>query len=98
MAKKNETGSTLKEITISMHCITFNIALLTVEMELPEDFDKNLLHEVMNLTSECIEKPSGLEKMLKRAILLENEIADYPLKKSKKEFIYNCMQTFEELL
>ncbi|WP_022931847.1 hypothetical protein [Treponema bryantii] len=98
MSNGNEEIPSFKEIIIPMQCISFSIAFLLIDAELPEDFDKSFLYKVMDLVHACISEPSGIYKMLDNAKLLKEEISDYPVKESCKEFFFSTLQTFDEIL
>lgn len=98
MSNEKEQIPPFREIMISMQCITFSTALLLINAELPEDFDKSLLRKVMELLHVCFSKPSGIYKMLSGAKQLKDEISDYPVKESCKEYYFSTLQTFDELL
>ena len=63
MSNEIKLNSSLRDLTISMHCMTFTICLTMIDASLPEDFDKSLLHKIKKLAEDC-KAPASLNKLL----------------------------------
>ena len=63
MSNESKLNSSLRDLTISMHCMIFTICLTMIDASLPKDFDKSLLHKIKKLAEDC-ETPASLNKLL----------------------------------
>ena len=63
MSNDSKLNSSLRDLTISMHCMIFTICLTMIDASLPEDFDRSLLHKIKKLAEDC-ETPASLNKLL----------------------------------
>ncbi len=72
MSNESKQNSSLRDFTISMHCITFTICLTMIDASLPEDFDRSLLHKIKKLAEDC-ETPASLNKLLNSSKELEKK-------------------------
>lgn len=61
MSNESKHNSSLRDLAISMHCMTFTICLTMIDASLPEDFDKSLL--LKKLAEDC-KAPASLNKLL----------------------------------
>ena len=63
MSNDSKLNSSLRDLTISMHCMIFTICLTMIDASLPKDFDKSLLHKIKKLAEDC-KAPASLNKLL----------------------------------
>ncbi len=63
MSNESKLNSSLRDLTISMHCMTFTICLTMIDASLPKDFDRSLLHKIKKLAEDC-KAPASLNKLL----------------------------------
>lgn len=63
MSNESKHNSSLRDLAISIHCMTFTICLTMIDASLPEDFDKSLLHKIKKLAEDC-KTPASLNKLL----------------------------------
>lgn len=63
MSNEIKHNSSLRDLTISMHCMTFTICLTMIDASLPEDYDRSLLHKIKKLAEDC-KTPASLNKLL----------------------------------
>lgn len=63
MSNEIKYNSSLRDLTISMHCMTFTICLTMIDASLPEDYDRSLLHKIKKLAEDC-KTPASLNKLL----------------------------------
>ena len=96
MSNESKQNSSLRDFTISMHCITVTICLTMIDASLPEDFDRSLLHKIKKLAEDC-ETPASLNKLLNSSKELEKKLPAYPVSESIKESAISIIQTFEEI-
>lgn len=98
MKEENEAITAIKNLTISMHSITFSIALLVLVEELPEDFDFSLLSKLQKLSDECTNGKENIREIIYAGQELEDEISDYPASEESKELVIDCIRDFKKLL
>lgn len=63
MSNESKQKTSLRDLTISMHCMIFTICLTMIDASLPEDYDRSLLHKIKKLAEDC-ETPASLNKLL----------------------------------
>ena len=63
MSNESKHNSSLRDLTISMHCMIFTICLTMIDASLPEDYDRSLLHKIKKLAEDC-KAPASLNKLL----------------------------------
>lgn len=63
MSNESKHNSSLRDLAISMHCMTFTIYLTMIDASLPKDFDRSLLHKIKKLAEDC-KAPASLNKLL----------------------------------
>ena len=63
MSNESKQKTSLRDLTISMHCMIFTICLTMIDASLPEDYDRSLLHKIKKLAEDC-KTPASLNKLL----------------------------------
>ena len=63
MSNESKQKTSLRDLTISMHCMIFTICLTMIDASLPEDYDRSLLHKIKKLAEDC-KAPASLNKLL----------------------------------